>query len=453
MNQSLNLEIFSVLLERCQNIDFICLNAIFNKEIAKDINMRVKTIWAMLEFIQTKSPTQFEEGLIYWLLNLLIDLENIIFSITDQSLLLNAWNGITFKTNILELMDQITGIMIDLRVPNLILVNTNSLILQEAIERMLFQLKDIFRTLKNLIDINKPIIFQQLCQILDCKEENIKKSYNFIQYELKQNECMVQENIEGSADFLEKNNVFFMDIGANRFWNKYFSNQIYSFWFNFSKAFKLEYLDSVSLKQLTSILEIIRSKVDPGYTGIVTIEKCNSFFIEVWNKLSKEIFATNLKPIGRKNVSLTLRITSTANQELKIGKTFIIQSQGYSQSHFARYDGITILGRKHGSVDLFINDSSISAIHGIISYHPNSGFIYTDLGSSAGSYIVIEEPLQLHEGILLQIASSHIIHIKKVINKDNKSDYPENSMDMGKSFFPTFPGAPVIKTPIFSLSS
>ena len=126
-------------------------------------------------------------------------------------------------------MDQITGIMIDLRVPNLILVNTNSLILQEAIERMLFQLKDIFRTLKNLIDINKPIIFQQLCQILDCKEENIKKSYNFIQYELKQNECMVQENIEGSADFLEKNNVFFMDIGANRFWNKYFSNQIYSF--------------------------------------------------------------------------------------------------------------------------------------------------------------------------------------------------------------------------------
>ena len=44
----------------------------------------------MLEFIQTKSPTQFEEGLIYWLLNLLIDLENIIFSITDQSLLLNA---------------------------------------------------------------------------------------------------------------------------------------------------------------------------------------------------------------------------------------------------------------------------------------------------------------------------------------------------------------------------
>ena len=76
-------------------------------------------------------------------------------------------------------------------------------------------------------------------------------------------------------------------------------------------------------------------------------------------------------------------------------------------------DGITI-GR-HSSNKIVIFDESVSRYHAKVVYREN-GFWLVDIGSTTGTFVKITEPLELREGLIIEIGSYQFIVEKVVVS-------------------------------------
>ena len=89
MNTCFPLSIISSILLQCETIDSLIINACYNKEILNDIGVRIKTCSAMLKFLEPLTLTSHQERSGQRLFSLLESLSEIVFKISDESLLIN----------------------------------------------------------------------------------------------------------------------------------------------------------------------------------------------------------------------------------------------------------------------------------------------------------------------------------------------------------------------------
>ncbi|OMJ74970.1 hypothetical protein SteCoe_25997 [Stentor coeruleus] len=419
--------VLSTAIERCRHVENLTKRPLYNVEVVKSIGLRLQTCIAMLEYLETQTLSPLQESSAYRLLSLLQDLEILIESISDQNLIVKVWNGSEIISNVADIFEQISGSIIDLEVPNFILINKNISSVQNKLDSSLAKIKEVLSKLSSPADIIKPKTSEILSKILQCSPEAIKQSYYSFQKSFRRREKNISKKVDEFLVRSEMMTFLFEDENAEKFWNKYFPRENFVIWSKFSLAFDKEFLINTGRKNVIQILENLRMKVDPKYSGIVAKKSCNDFFSSIWNENSGEFILKPYTIITETQYLLSLEVISAPNKTLKIGTKYIINSSG-PNTHL---DGIFLIGRNPTEVDTYINEPSISAIHGVISYHPTVGFSYSDVGSSGGSFIHINEPIPLKPGMLIQLASTHILLIKKATvilkNPRKNSSFIENS--------------------------
>lgn len=427
--------VLSAAIDHCRHVENLTKKPLYNVEIVKSIGLRLQTCIAMLEYLETQTLSPLQESSAHRLISLLQDLELLIESISDQNLIVKVWNGSEIITNVADIFEQISGSIIDLEVPNFILINKNISSVQNKLDLSLTKIKEVLSKLSSPADIIKPKTSEILSKILQCSPEAIKQSYYSFQKSFRRREKNISKKVDEFLVRSEMMTFLFEDENAEKFWNKYFVRENFVIWSKFSGAFDKEFLANSGRKNVNQVLENLRMKVDPKYSGIVAKKSCNDFFASVWNENSGEFILKPCTIVNHTQYLLTLEVISAPNTTMKIGTKYIINSSGPN----TRLDGISLIGRNPSEVDIYINEPSISAVHGVVSYHPTVGFSYSDVGSSGGSFIHINEPIPLRPGMLIQLASTHILLVKKatVISKnsrrnssfiENSSQKPENSI-------------------------
>jgi hypothetical protein len=97
-----------------------------------------------------------------------------------------------------KLIHEISGCIVDLDVPNLILVNRNITATQKIIDERSASLKQVLDNLEDPIDLNNDSIAATLSQILNCSPISIKNAYSqfYETLKLKETEFFLDEKAQ-----------------------------------------------------------------------------------------------------------------------------------------------------------------------------------------------------------------------------------------------------------------
>ena len=188
-------------------------------------------------------------------------------------------------------MDKISGAIIDLNVPNYLLLNKNIGLIQKKIDETFLELRKFLGKLENTAELNKETVIKEISKVLQCPENRIKRSYDSFHLSFRNKEVEIQKKMDEFILSKEKNTYLFTDSNCEMFWNKYFYCQNSCLWFDFWLAFRCEFLDGwLTESQIEKTMEKTRQKVDFWYSAVVLPKLCNDFFEQFGRNFNHRLF-------------------------------------------------------------------------------------------------------------------------------------------------------------------
>lgn len=402
--------IIETIINKFKQLESIEQELPFNKQIYHDLIIRLKTCIAQIKLLRgVKLNLNKYNSLLS--LNFHIDRGiEILYEVAGEEVILNIWNGNIEIVNIEETFQKIGFSFGQLEIQNCIMINNNITHIQSLLNTIFEDLQKLIKSWQSLSSMQDPENIEKLSKILSCNKSKILETYeNYLNYFRTTDQ---EYNLIPSS---QSKTFIFSNKAANSFWHQNFSFNTHTYWNQFQSALGQQ-LDFYRYPSETrqQLIQFIRKKLDPQGSGLISAKSCNSFFKHYF--LSINSIIPQLEPVSqRQSPLLSLKVLSSSNPSLKIGSNFRLNPNSYQ-------DRLLVIGRDPHKVNFSIQDSSISAVHGLVAFTSYQGLAYTDLGSSGGSFTQVTQPLALKQGQVIQLASSQMIHFVKVVNLDTRKN-------------------------------
>lgn len=138
----------------------------------------------------------------------------------------------------------------------------------------------------------------------------------------------------------------------------------------------------------------------------------------------------NINRQKSKSSCTALQFQNNQNQNnTKTSEMILIRkdTDSYESKHIVKANGIT-MGRNSAN-QIVVMDETVSRFHAEIEWRPSDNSFYLkDIGSTAGTYVIINRAMELHYGMIFEIGS-YELKIKRINIKSGNNDYGKNLMN------------------------